>query len=385
MKKSKKESIYYGQKTRRSYKHKYEGRVTIGKILVVGTQGGGKTAMATQLASLSDKNAQFKEDLGGTIETEYLRFNSSQGKLFSLLLPIGGQEKWSKLRTAYGETAEGIIAVLDSCTKEFWISSLIQAKTISPRIPYSNYPIAFVISKRDLNESLRDQSRVIAQTITNGFEDAKQFGLSYYSRGHKVIKRKIEKITEDKVPFSVGEQIIVNALEKEFFSDLEPGNARKGTMKLKGFSLVNCRMFSRALASAISIKQSEDQMAVLSLLNDMRPTMLELDTNWEILHKKYPKAGKEPMIPTNLGQSEIEAAMFNNLLANSNDITKFILKATELSEDTEWNVQGFVHESVFDDRGLEKIAELAEDVMIAVQDNIKAEKFTLLDQLEGIF
>ncbi|MFX0172031.1 MAG: hypothetical protein ACFE9L_08930 [Candidatus Hodarchaeota archaeon] len=80
------------------------------------------------------------------------------------------------------------------------------------------------------------------------------------------------------------EQIIVNSLEQKYFTGLEPGNARKGKMHLPGFSLVNCRIFSRALTLTLS-KQTEsgDQMAILSLLNDMRPTMLELDTNWSDL------------------------------------------------------------------------------------------------------
>ena len=37
-------------------------------------------------------------------------------------------------------------------------------------------------------------------------------------------------------------------------------------------------------------------MQILSLLNDMRPSMLELDTNWVDLLQKYPKAGAEPQI-----------------------------------------------------------------------------------------
>ncbi|MHA2369446.1 MAG: hypothetical protein ACXADX_11560, partial [Candidatus Hodarchaeales archaeon] len=37
-----------------------------GRILVVGSQGGGKTALATQLAALSDPRAMYEESLGGT-------------------------------------------------------------------------------------------------------------------------------------------------------------------------------------------------------------------------------------------------------------------------------------------------------------------------------
>jgi len=379
------ENVYYGQKTRESFDYTYEGRISTGKILVVGTQGGGKTAMATRLASLSNPDIKFKEELGGTIETEYLRYSPSNSNMFSLLLPIGGQEKWTKLRKAYGETAEGMLVVLDSCTKEFWQSSLLQARTISPRIPFTNYPIGIVVNKRDLNETLRDQSRVIAQTITNGFEAAKRLGVTYYSRGHKIIKREIPPIETEEVPFSVGEQIIVNALEREFFTDLEPGNARKGTMKLPGLSLVNCRMFSRALAIAISKKKGADDMAVFSLLNDMRPTMLELDTEWTALQKKYPDAGSEPTIPVDLSQTEIEAGMLNHLLASSGDITDFILEVTEMEKETGWQIQGYVHESVFEERGLKRIAELTEDVMLSIQENEPAEKFTLLDPIEEIF
>ena len=97
-------------------------KLSAGRILVVGSQGGGKTALATKLAARTDRNIRYREEFGGTIETEYLRLEYDGGNLFSLLLPIGGQEKWGSLRTAHGEAAEGIVTILDSITKGFWVA-----------------------------------------------------------------------------------------------------------------------------------------------------------------------------------------------------------------------------------------------------------------------
>ena len=47
-------------------------KVNAGRILVVGSQGGGKTALATKVSAVGNPKIQYKEDYGGTIETEYL-------------------------------------------------------------------------------------------------------------------------------------------------------------------------------------------------------------------------------------------------------------------------------------------------------------------------
>ncbi|MFX0185464.1 MAG: ADP-ribosylation factor-like protein, partial [Candidatus Hodarchaeota archaeon] len=98
--------------------------INAGRLLVVGTQGGGKTAIVTKLAARTDSSMEYREDFGGTIETEYLKVSFDDDSFYSLLLPIGGQEKWSKLRQRFGSTAEAIVTILDSCTKQFWSNSL---------------------------------------------------------------------------------------------------------------------------------------------------------------------------------------------------------------------------------------------------------------------
>lgn len=366
-----------------------------GRILVVGSQGGGKTALATQLASLSNPKEKYEESLGGTIETEYFRFSSvKQPNLFTLLLPVGGQEKWSSLRTAYGETAEGIITVLDSCTKVFWDTSLGQALKLAPALPYDDFPIGFAVTKRDLSEAIDDQSGIISEVIVTEMEVARSGGVRYYSRAGagRVIERYIDpSMLENAIPFSVCEQLIVNALEKAFFEGLVPGDAKKGKTKLKGLSLVNARLFARALASTLSLREDDghearrDQQAVLALLNDMRPTLLELDSSWEMLQRNYPKAGPEPQVPLDLTASQVDYAIYSNLLATQNDINAFLEKTTELSNQTGWSVQGECWAGVFEERGLAEMAELVQNVMTAIQQNRPNRKFALLDPIESMF
>ena len=74
-----------------------EESINAGRLLVVGTQAGGKTALVTKLAARTDRSMSYEEDFGGTIETEYLRLSFDEGRFFSLLLPVGGQQKWQKV------------------------------------------------------------------------------------------------------------------------------------------------------------------------------------------------------------------------------------------------------------------------------------------------
>ncbi|MFX0113092.1 MAG: hypothetical protein ACFFB3_00950 [Candidatus Hodarchaeota archaeon] len=365
-------------------------KLSAGRILVVGSQGGGKTALATNLAARTNRNIRYREEYGGTIETEYLRLEYDGGNLFSLLLPIGGQEKWSNLRTAHGEAAEGIVTVLDSITKGFWPSSLSQAIEVSPVVPYDGYPIGLVVTKEDLNILIREYLDQFCEVIIKGIQSARDDGgISYYARGFKVVER-FARVSGDNIPFSIAEQIIVNALEQEFFTQVVPGSASEGTQLLKGFSLVNCRLFSRALTSALSqpheeADESRDPRAILRLLNDMRPTLLELDTTWEDLQRKYPLAGKEPVLPASVSEKEIKNAILSKLLAEEKDIEGFEKEVDSMGSDTGWKLQGTVHASAFSDEGLEMISQLMRKVLDSIQKAEPAHKFNLLHPLDEIF
>ncbi|MFX1283616.1 MAG: ADP-ribosylation factor-like protein [Promethearchaeota archaeon] len=361
--------------------------VNAGRILVVGTQAGGKTAIVTKLAARTDSSMEYYEDFGGTIETEYLKVSFDEGTFYSLLLPIGGQEKWAKLRERFGSTAEAIVTILDSCTKQFWTNSLEQASSISSVLPYNKYPISFIVTKRDLNESITREANAFGDTIVEGIARAKQEGVTYYSRGFRISRRsfEVEKDTAE-IPFSYMEQIITNALEQKYFTGLEPGNARKGKMLLSGFSLVNCRIFSRALTLGLSHQADPgNQMAILGLLNDMRPTMLELDTNWTDLRRKYPKAGSEPVILESISADEIKKVILEKLLANETDIHNFEKEINKMSYFTGWRHVGWEHVSIFEEKGLNKVSSLVRGMMEAISESEPADKFSLFDPIEELF
>ncbi len=328
-----------------------EELINAGRLLVCGTQGGGKTALVTNLAARTDRSMTYQEDFGGTIETEYLRIAFNEGRFFSLLLPVGGQEKWKSLRERFGSTAEGVIIILDSCTKKFWMNSLSQASSISTVIPYEDYPITFVVTKRDLNEAIRTGIDNFAKAIMNGLEEAKTTPLTYYSRGFRITERTVE-IDSLKIPFASLEQLIINSLESQYFTGLVPGDARKGKTLLNGFSRVNCRLFSRALAQELCDSTGGDEMAILGLLNDMRPSMLELDTSWADLLRKYPKAGEEPTIKIeDLSEETIKNTIINKLLASDEDIDNFMTELNTKATVTGWKISGHCHVSIFEDDG----------------------------------
>jgi hypothetical protein len=361
-----------------------EGIINAGRFLVVGTQGGGKTAIVTKLAARTDHTMSYEEDFGGTIETEFLRINFDNGKFFSLMLPVGGQNKWAQLRSRYGSTAEGVLIVLDSCTKQFWTVSSLQALDTAGDLPYENYPVAFVVTKRDLNEIIRQNLDEFAETIMNGLQEAKTTPITYYSRGFRITERNVS-ISGDTIPFAILEQIIINSLESKYFTGLVPGDARKGKMLLPRFSLVNCRMFSRALTQELCTTEG-DQQAVLGLLNDMRPSMLELDTSWENLLRKYPRAGAEPVVKMeDISTEMISNTILTKLLANDEDINNFAKELETKTSVTGWRVVGNRHVSIFDDEGLESAASLIKEMMFKVKDSVKSEKFTLFDPIEELF
>ncbi|UCG01417.1 MAG: hypothetical protein JSW11_17580 [Candidatus Heimdallarchaeota archaeon] len=361
--------------------------INAGRILVVGTQGGGKTATVTKLAARTDSSMEYLEDFAGTIETEYLKVSFDEGNFYSLLLPIGGQEKWAKLRERFGSTAEAIVAILDSCTKQFWINSLQQASSISSVLPYNNYPISFIVTKKDLNDSITSDADTFGETIVEGIANAKREGVTYYSRGFRISQRSFELGNNiEKIPFTQMEQIIANALEQKYFTGLEPGNARKGRMLLGGFSLVNCRIFSRALTLGLSQQEEPgDELAILGLLNDMRPTMLELDTNWTDLVRKYPKAGSEPIIPADISADQINDIILEKLLANETDIINFEEELNKMSHLTGWRHVGWEHISIFEEEGLDKASSLVRKIMETISQSEQAEKFILFDPIDELF
>ena len=366
---------------------KVTDKTNAGRILVVGTQGGGKTAIVTKLAARTDSSMEYYEDFAGTIETEYLKVSFDEGNFYSLLLPIGGQEKWAKLRERFGSTAEAIVTILDSCTKQFWTNSLQQATSISSVLPYNNYPVSFIITKKDLNDAITEEAGNFGETIVEGIARAKREGVTFYSRGFRISQRSFELNNEiNEIPFTQMEQIIVNALEQKYFTGLEPGNARKGNMLLPGFSLVNCRIFSRALTLGLS-HQAEpgDQMAILGLLNDMRPSMLELDTNWVDLRRKYPKAGSEPIISENISADEIKKVILEKLLANETDIHNFEKEINKMSHLTGWRHVGWEHISIFEEEGLNEASNLIRRIMEAISESEQADKFSLFDPIEELF
>lgn len=357
-----------------------------GRILVVGSQGGGKTYLATKLAEKTTGEAAYQEEFGGTIETEFLKVAFESGKIFSLLLPIGGQEKWASLRADFGETSEGIIVILDGMTKEFWPNSIKQATGLSSMVPYNNYPIIAVITKEDQNKMILKEVKHFSSIISEGVADAVANGVRYWSRGFKIIERNQSVEIPEQIPFSLFEQIVVNSLEKEFFENIVPGEAKKAKTLLPGFSLVNCRLFARALTIALSEGKSDDQMAVMSLLNEMRPTMLELDTEWSTFHSKYPEAGSEPFVNgKTITKEEIEIAIKDRLLATEYDIEKIKKELRDLSDNTGWNVIGAIHSSAFVEEGLNQIEDLTHMLVRRIVDASSNPKFHILEPLEELF
>ncbi|NHJ02953.1 MAG: hypothetical protein EAX86_12525 [Candidatus Heimdallarchaeota archaeon] len=358
-------------------------QINAGRILVVGTQAGGKTAFVTQLAARTEHDTKYREDFGGTIETEYFKVSYRQDSFFGLLLPIGGQEKWHTLRERFGATAEGAIVIVDASTKGFWENSLEQIINISKVIPYKNFPLGIIVTKRDLNERLKEETPKIAEKICETIAKASECSIDYYSRGFHIIPRHL-KLSSYKISFTQLEQVIVNSLEQEYFSELVPGNARLGKRKLPELSLVNARIFARALA--IALMGSDLSLDQLALLNDMRPTMLELDASWNRLQKLYPKAGDEPqMVIEKITSSLIETVIYERLLAQEADILQFTHKINDLSSKTEWLCLGSKYINVFDFKDINEAASFVENLLLATGDNIPEEKYSILDPITPLF
>ena len=127
-------------------------------------------------------------------------------------------------------------------------------------------------------------------------------------------------------------------------------------------------------------------MAILGLLNDMRPSMLELDTSWTDLLRKYPKAGAEPSIDIeNLSEETIKNTILNKLLASEEDIRDFMTELNTKATVTGWKISGHCHVSIFEEEGLDTASGIIKKMMEDVRDSIRTPKFTLFDPIEELF
>ena len=220
----------------------------------------------------------------------------------------------------------------------------------------------------------------------NGLEEAKTTPITYYSRGFRITERKVDIGGEREIGFAALEQLIINSLESRYFTGLVPGDATKGKTLLPGFSLVNCRLFSRALAQELCQSTGGDEMSILGLLNDMRPSMLELDTSWTDLLRKYPKAGEEPSIDVqNLSEETIRNTIIDQLIASDEDIDNFMTELNTKATVTGWKISGYCHVSIFEEEGLDTASELIKKMMEDVKNSVRTAKFTLFDPIEELF
>ncbi|MFX0124436.1 MAG: hypothetical protein ACFFAE_12410 [Candidatus Hodarchaeota archaeon] len=117
----------------------------------------------------------------------------------------------------------------------------------------------------------------------------------------------------------------------------------------------------------------------------MRPTMLELDSDWTNLLNKYPAAGVEPTIRETITAEDIKSVILDKLLINPDDIKNFVNEILRKANLTGWRNTGWENISIFEKEGLDRAVNLIKHIMVSIKNNEPAAKFTPFDPDEELF
>ena len=282
----------------------------IGKIGAIGTQASGKTRALMAVANFTSRKSIYSWDeddnIAGTISVQPFTVDFSNIARRVVLVDNHGQNSLESLRISVaksGETYRGLIVFIDSIGWNFSNVSLWQTKNLSDALGNPELPILLLITKTDLIKTLIKKEIIdeIAHAIVTSVNTLKQGDkIPYYNR----IKNKVEWIVYNPegelVPFTVLEQVFVNAVDSYLRTNIE-----------NGLSKINSRILVRSLLLAYadlikswiqnipeySMKYSTIKFSdnLILSLNYYRPTSIETEISWS---KIVPASNEiEPMFP----------------------------------------------------------------------------------------
>jgi hypothetical protein len=278
----------------------------IGKFAAVGQGGSGKTRAIAEIANYLAEQPLYpwneESNLSGTLTvTPYSvsipaanrRPNDPPNSKRIIIADNPGQNSLELVRQSVAKSGAdylGIIIFADGLGWNFREVGLIHAESIAQFLKTENLPIVLLTSKADMVLRFQQTSLLpdiahyiytIVQQISNGTIS----NVPYFDRVRNQQQSfKFQILEGGWLPFTQLEQVIVNALDKEFFQS-------------DGFTIMNRRLFVRSLLLGYCdyyrsefpeyIRQYPIFNAIdenlLNALNYHRPTAFETGTPWKVL------------------------------------------------------------------------------------------------------
>ncbi len=271
----------------------------IGKFAAVGQGGSGKTRTVAEIANfLYDKKNLWSEEsnLSGTLTVTPYSFTFQSNKSNSdnykfIIADNPGQNSLEMVRLSVakaGTDYAGIIIFADAISWNFREVGILHAESIAKYLHSNGLPVAFITTKADLILKFQQSNLLneIVFVMANAIENIQENTLvPYYNRVRNREESFHFHLIDGWFLFTQLEQILINALDREFFDNST------------GFTIMNRRLLVRSLLLGFCdyyrkeypeyIKNYPAFNAIdsnlINSLNYHRPSAYETETPWNVL------------------------------------------------------------------------------------------------------
>lgn len=322
----------------------------IGKIAAIGQGGSGKSFMVNQLVNFIAKREVYnwdedKEMTGTLAVTPYSVTFPNKTKV--IINDNPGQNSLAKVREAIasmGDVYQGIVVVFDGVAWNFRNIGVIQLQAL---IKYASdvMPIMVLVSKKDIVLELHYKAYEMAEVIASAVQHIQLNQIISYVNRINMKQAQFElTMSKDIIPFTILEQIIVNALDEwakfEKMTSFTPMNIRLFTRSLLLGFCDFFKIFSKELADLPEFEAINDDL--VNKLNYHRPTALETDANWGYLAGKRedgsPVVSEPPLFTNTLTVETIFSIIKTFVLVEPKEIENFV---AEIEKSSNWKITSF--------------------------------------------
>lgn len=274
----------------------------IGKFAAVGQGGSGKTRAVAEVANyLSDSNKYSwneESNMAGTLTVTPYSVNLPNGNSTDpydvkkiIISDNPGQNSLEMVRLAVargGAEYTGIIIFSDALSWNFKEVGFLHAESIAKYLQSEDLPVAFITTKADMvlkfqqTNLLHEVVFVLANAI-NSIQD--QMLIPYYNRVKKREESFNFSLNNDWLPFTQLEQVLINALDQEFFDNSTGLTAMNRRILARSVLLGFCDYYRKEYPEYIREYPVFNAIDgnLLNSLNYHRPSAFETETPWKIL------------------------------------------------------------------------------------------------------
>ena len=272
----------------------------IGKFAAVGQGGSGKTRAVAEIANYLSDSTKYswleESNLAGTLTvTPYsvsFSDNLSEGDTRKIIIADNpGQNSLELVRLSVaraGADYAGIIIFTDALAWNFREVGILHAESIAKYLKAKNLPVAFITTKADMiikfqqTNLLHEIVLVMTDTIKNIQDNTI---VPYFNR----VRNKQESFTFNQnngwFLFTQLEQILINALDQEFFDNSTGFTTMNRRILVRSLLLGFCDYYRKEYPEYIKeypVFNAIDANLINSL-NYHRPSAFETETPWKVL------------------------------------------------------------------------------------------------------